>query len=244
MSGIKNMLNWFVTIETDEKEEVPEEAANPDPEVAAKAALERAEQGPVGKPVNPPRQIKAMNIDTNAGRLPNAGLGELSKLFDSDPILASPDDIYTSHGLTRSDTPGFHIFKVEDLLGSKHLTGLDNRVKRASILVALEANQVTVETVIQDAVARDNALDQHEEMLCEEITELENEITQRNHAIESEIEAFLKGKQLEIAENRQRLEEKQAAFAEWRTIKQREEERLSNAVSGLVNPETNPITRS
>src|SRR5262245_10309729 len=54
---------------------------------------------------------------------------------------------------------GFTILKVSDMLQSEHLQNMTPEVKRNAILVALEAAEVKVDEIVQDAMKRRRALD-------------------------------------------------------------------------------------
>ena len=242
--SMKKMLNWFVTVEPEAGAKVPKQAADKDPEVAAEAALARAEEGPVGREVEP-RRVRDLDVDFKAGRLDENQTADLGSMFDGameTGTLPSPDEIYTSHALPTSTDEGFHVFHVERLLDSKYLQGLGRQVKKASILVALEANQVSIEGVIQDTISRDNALDQTEELLRAELDVAEHDIKTRNTEIEEEIALFLEEKRKEMSDNRALLQQKQNDFDQWLVVKRQEEMRLYNTVSILVEEHANPIT--
>lgn len=247
MSTMKKVFGWFVTIEPGEGESAgspPAEAAHEDPDEAARAAVEyvqaqESERGAQAPSASAVRRVSELDLDLDAGRLSDEAL---SAHFGEGSELAQPiDDIYEQHGLSRSDAPGFHVFGIEKLLTSQHLSGLDRRVKRASVMVTLEAAQVGVPSVLQDAVARDNALDQHEEAFRASLEQLEFEVSERVKAIEEEMASFLEQKRQEMADERARLRAQQDAFAEWQRIKRDEERRLFEIV-GVLADEQNPIT--
>jgi hypothetical protein len=68
------------------------------------------------------------------------------------------DQIYDSAEIHAPDH-GYTILKVAEMLQSEHIRGLPAEVKRNSILLALEASNVKLQDVIEDAVKRDRALD-------------------------------------------------------------------------------------
>ena len=101
---------------------------------------------------------------------------------------------------------------------------------------------MSIEGVIQDAISRDNALDQTEELLRAELDVAEHDIKTRNTEIEEEIALFLEEKRKEMSDNRALLQQKQNDFDQWLVVKRQEEMRLYNTVSILVEEHANPIT--
>lgn len=239
MGTFKRFAELFVTIEEDESDEVPAEAADEDLDVAVPAARERVESGPpVGRPVAE-RRVREYVEDPDAGH------------FDEEAFASSPpepaagdaplDAVYRAAGLPTAGDPGFTIFKVEKILHSEHLAGLGDKAKAASVLVTLEASGVGLTAVIQDAVARDNALDQYEAMLRSGIDDFAMNVEIENASIEQEIAEYLEEKRQQVADNNAKLAEAREQYDSWRTKKQQEEERIFNAVAPFVAE--NPITR-
>jgi hypothetical protein len=231
-------MGWFVTIEDDEADEVPAEAASEDIDTAAKAARERAEAGPVGHETGG-KKVADYVEDPYAGSIDEEALaGATPDLANEEQTF---DEVYGAAGLEPANSSRFTIFKVEKLLQSQHLQGLPEKTKASSVLVALEANNVKLNAIIQDAVSRDKALDEYDKMLKRDIKNLESDIEIKNAEIEAEIEDFLQRKKEQIANNNQQLEQARELYATWNLRKQQEEERLFEAVSPFVDQ--NPITR-
>lgn len=238
MSKLKDVMGWFVTIEDAEEDSVPADAASEDIETAAKAARQRAEEGPVGHETGG-KKVSDYVDDPYAGSIDEEALaGATPDLANEEKAF---DEVYAAAGLEPAGSKGFTIFKVEKLLKSQHLQGLPEKTKASSVLVALEANSVKLNAVIQDAVSRDKALDEYDKMLKRDIKNLETDIEIKNAEIEAEMQEFLKRKKDQIANNNQQLEQARELYATWNLRKQQEEERLFGAVSPFVNE--NPITR-
>lgn len=236
-SKLKSIMNFFVTVEDAEGDEIPEEAGSEDADVAAQAARQRAEAGPVGQPADGKRVADYVE-DPYAGSLDEEMLASNTPDIEGE---ATFDPIYAAAGLPVEADAAFTVFKVERLLNSEHLAGLGDRAKAASVLVALEANSIKLNTVIQDAVARDKALDNYDQMLRHDVKSLEASVEENNAAIEKQVEEFLQRKREEVAQNNRGLAEAKELYARWRMKKQAEEERLFAAVTPFVD--ANPITR-
>lgn len=240
MGKLKNVMEFFVEIEPEESDEVPEEAASDDPDVAAKAAKERAQQGPVGKTPDQPKKVREAASDPYAGSIDEAALSDAVDELDTDDPSQVFDEIYESAGLPPRDSEKFTIHKVEKLLESQHLQGMSDKVKQRSIMVTLESSDKNLDEVIQDAVARDKALDQYDGMLKKDVNDLQKQVEEENARIEQEIEEYLKRKKAQMQENKKKVEQARQMYEKWKGEKQSEEQRLLEAVSVFVDE--NPIT--
>lgn len=139
---------------------------------------------------------------------------------------------------------GYGVEKVGEMLQSKHLQTLGREVRATAVLAALEAAQVPVRDVLQDAVRRDKALDAFEAAKQREVQELRAEAERRIQAIKDEIEAILKAKNAELESLKKAGEAAQEAFVRLQARKRREEERLFEVVAHFVAGAENPITTS
>ena len=298
MAGLKKVMNWFVTIEPDEGDtDIPREAADPDPDVAAKAARERAEKGPVGRqpdnlkvgqarrsgaPMTLAEELAAEDarLAAEQGGASAGGGGDGFSMEELEAELAqkkrsrgsfgesgaggsineqmsggglggsgalqapmSPEEIFTQHGLG-GPQDGFNVYKVQQLLKSQYLATANDEVKRASLLVAMEASGVTPGDVLGDARDRDHALDSYDSMLQSEIEELELQVQAENEEIQAEVNRLLEEMRQKVAANNERLAEGREAYQQWKLRKQEAEEELFRSISLLVEPgHRNPVTR-
>ena len=139
---------------------------------------------------------------------------------------------------------GYGVDKVGEMLQSKHLQTLGREVRATAVLAALEAAQVPVKDVLQDALRRDGALDAFEEAKQREVQQLRAEAERRIQAIKDEIESVLKAKNAELESLKRAGEAAQEAFVKLQARKRREEERLFEVVAHFVAGSENPITTS
>jgi hypothetical protein len=138
---------------------------------------------------------------------------------------------------------GYGVDKVGEMLASKRLETLGRDVRATAVMAALEAAQVDVKDVIQDAVARDRAIDAFEAAKQREVQERHAETERRTKAIKDEMDAFLKAKNAELESLKKALESANEAFVKLQARKRREEERLFDVVAHFVASD-NPITTS
>ena len=137
---------------------------------------------------------------------------------------------------------GYGIDKVAEMLESKRLSPLGREVKAAAVMAALEAAQVPVREVIQDAVLRDKALDAFEAAKEREVGELRQASEARLGALKAEMDAYLRAKNAEIEQLKQAGEQAAAAFVKLQERKRREEQRLHDVVAHFIEGADNPVT--
>jgi hypothetical protein len=137
---------------------------------------------------------------------------------------------------------GYGVDKVGEMLESKRLAPLGREVKAQAVMAALEAAQVSLRDVIQDAVLRDKALDAFEAAKEHELGGLKAQSEQRMQAIKDEIDGFLRQKNAEIEELKRAVDGAGGALAQLKARKQREEDRIHAVVAHFVEGADNPIT--
>jgi hypothetical protein len=136
----------------------------------------------------------------------------------------------------------YGVDKVQEMLESKRLSSLGREVKATAVLAALEAAQVPIRDVVQDAVLRDKALDDFEAAKEAEVKELKARSEARVAAIKDEIDALLREKNAEIEGLKKAAEDAERAFVELQARKRKEEDRLHEVVSHFIEGPENPIT--
>jgi hypothetical protein len=137
---------------------------------------------------------------------------------------------------------GYGVDKVGEMLESKRLAPLGREVKAQAVMAALEAAQVSLRDVIQDAVLRDKALDAFEAAKEHELGGLKGQSEQRIQSIKDEIDEFLRQKNAEIEELKRAVDGAGSALTQLKTRKQREEDRIHAVVAHFVEAADNPIT--
>ncbi len=135
---------------------------------------------------------------------------------------------------------GFTITKVAEMLRSEHIRNLPRDVKKSSVLVALEAAGAPIQSVIEDAVKRDRALDTFERVQERALTDLEARKTKENQEIQAELDRITAEHRARMQSNTDEVAKEREKFFGWRLKKQEEEQKISDAVSYFVTE--NPIT--
>lgn len=126
------------------------------------------------------------------------------------------------------------------MLQSEHIRALPADVKTKSIMVALDAAGITIREIVEDAVARDRALDTYERVLQKHLEDLRAQKEVENQRLEEEINQKVAELRARVAENNQELSQEQESLMAWRTKKRQEEEKIADAVGYFVTE--NPVT--
>ena len=159
-------------------------------------------------------------------------------------VAASVEDFGAVYQEAGIELPlhGYGVDKVAEMLESKRLAALGKEVKATAVMAALEAAQVPIREVIQDAVLRDKALDAFEAAKESEISELRARSEARVTTIQSEMEAYLREKNAEIEALKKAGEGAVQAFQKLQERKRREEQRLHDVVAHFIEGAENPVT--
>jgi hypothetical protein len=150
--------------------------------------------------------------------------------------LPSFDEIYRKSTFkTSSTTADWHILKVADMLNSDHLRGLSPAAKHSALLMALEAADVAVEDILQDAVQRQRVLNDCEETQFRILEEGEKVRMRENERLTAEMESVCAQYRGRITTGMQEIEHARETFREWQSSKEREQRRIAEAASACVS---------
>jgi hypothetical protein len=152
------------------------------------------------------------------------------------------EGIYKASGI-KEPPHGFSAYKVLEILSSPDFAGLDARARAAALSGFLKMNPsgpVPISDVIQDAVARDQALDNFETFLRKKLETRSTELDRETAALQAEIDELTRRNQEKMEVNRRALEGEKQRFAEWQARKRIEERKLFDAVGPFV--EQNPVS--
>jgi len=144
-------------------------------------------------------------------------------------------EIYRAAGIM-SPRRGYSIEKVVEMVNSEHIRGLSKELKRAAVLMALNAAGVLIGEVVQDAKARQHALDAYE---VEQKKQLEGEWARKeeeNSRIEAELERVKAQYMLRMSRNMDAVARQKAIFATWLETKQQQCQNISEAAELCLKP--------
>lgn len=156
---------------------------------------------------------------------------------DAQVELLSMEDIYRMAGIL-NPRKGYSINKIVEMLRSEHLRGLSKELKRASVLMALDAAGIPVEEVLQDAKARREAIDSYE---AEQRKQFEAQLARKaeeNVQIQAELERVKARYTERLRRNLDGMAREKATFGNWLTLKQQEAQSMAEAVDLCVKAPT------
>jgi len=196
------------------------------PESRSPAIEEPRNESPAGPP---PPTISERNRNDERSRTDSSGNGKLSSF----------EEIYHKSSFrTATSTAAWDILKVADMLNSEHLHGLSPAGKHSALMMALEAADVAVEDMLQDAVQRQRVLNEYEDEQRRRMEGFEKTKLAENELLGQEMEGICSQYRMRIASGVQEIERERATFREWQERKDREQRRISEAASACVSGES------
>jgi hypothetical protein len=173
----------------------------------------------------------------HAHPLSPASVGDSSHGFAIE--LSSMEDIYRAAGIV---TPrrGYSVTKIAEMLHSEHIHGLAKDMRRAAVLMALDAAEVPVEEVLRDAKIRQQAIDNYEAQQRRQIEAEWARKSEENAQIQAELERVKSHYMERIKRNMEGMAREKAAFGSWLTMKQQESQSMSEAVDLCLKPVAAP----
>ena len=171
---------------------------------------------------------------------------EMETRFQVD--LMPMEDIYRAAGIA-NPRKGYSIHKVLEMLSSQHVVGLTKEMKRTTVMVALEAADVSLGEVQQDAKARQEALHRYE---SEQTKLFEAEWARKAEEtirIAEELERVKAQYAERVKRNLDEVAREKALFDRWLTIKQEEVRSISTAVDlclkrEVAEPDIGPLAKA
>jgi hypothetical protein len=152
-----------------------------------------------------------------------------SRLVPSFQVQLLPvEDIYRAAGII-NPPKGYSVSKVVEMLRSEHIRGLSPEMKRAAVLMALDAAGVPLAQVQQDAKARQEALDSYEAAQTEQVDAEWARKAEEVSQIQAELESIKAHYQARITRNLEGVAREKATFGTWQTMKQQEVESMAEA---------------
>lgn len=143
--------------------------------------------------------------------------------------LSPMEEIYRAAGIM-NPTRGYSITKVVEMLNSEHIRDSSKDMKRAAVLMALEAAGTTVEQLQKDANARQDALDSHEAQQRKQVEAEWARKAEEVVQIQAEMESIKAHYTARISRNLDGVARQKATFADWVSVKQQECQGIAEAV--------------
>ncbi len=144
--------------------------------------------------------------------------------------LLSCEDIYRACGILGVGSK-YDIAKIVEMLNSKHIRELPKDVRRASVLMALDAAGTSVDEVLTDAARRQHALNSYETGQQKLFEQFEADKIRENGQINVEIERVAARYTDRIRQNLEQVAREKEAFRNWQAKKELEIQRIAEAVA-------------
>lgn len=171
---------------------------------------------------------KRASIDSAISRVPSQNRPGLAAPAPPSTLLQL-EDIYRAKGIVGLRM-GYNINKVIEMLGSDHARDLPSEMKRASVLMALDAAGVPLDDVLRDAALRLDALNTYEADQEKHLAEYESQKVQENAEIQAEMERVTAHYLERLKRNMDEVTQMRSPFAAWQAMKQQEAQKIAEAV--------------
>ena len=160
-----------------------------------------------------------------------------SKLRDSrtpkaDGSQIAVESIFKRAGLPSADS-AFTVYRLEELFADENIADLSLSGRVSAIRAILKSHGVDVAQLFDDAVARKDALEDHDERLRQNIAKVEEQVLQENATLQAEIEEFANPRLLRMEANEQRIERLQNDYERWNERKLAEQGRIVSILEPL-----------
>ncbi len=153
--------------------------------------------------------------------------------------LLSYEDIYRAAGILRPRS-GCEIGKVVEMLHCERMRGLPEEVKRASVLMAIEAGGALPDDLLKDATERQRALEQYEAGQRKQLEDFEARKAQESAQLEAEMARVTAHYAERIKANQDQVAAEKEALRSWQMLKQNESQRISEVIELCGKPATRP----
>lgn len=149
--------------------------------------------------------------------------------------LLPMEEIYLAAGIV-NPRKGYSINKVVDMLNSEHVRALPQEMKRAAVLMALDAAGIPIDQIQQDAKARQDALNSYEAAQKKQADAEWLRKGEENAQIQTELERVKANFMARIRRNLEEVAREKTRFSEWLDTKHQEIQKMSDAVDLCLKP--------
>jgi hypothetical protein len=153
--------------------------------------------------------------------------------------MLSYEDIYHAAGIM-NPASGYGIAKVVEMLNSERIRDLSKEVKRASILMALDAAGTRLDDVLADATRRQDALTRYEAGKKKQIEEFESAKAREIKDVEDEMERVRAHYAERIQRNRDLVAQEKEGLRNWQMAMQHEIQRIAEVIE-LCGKQAAPV---
>ena len=150
-------------------------------------------------------------------------------LTGSQSNLLSYEDIYHAAAIL-TPRSGYGVHKVVDMLNSDRIRELSKDIKRASVLMALDAAGTSPDELLKDATHRQQALNSYEAGQQKQLEEFEAQKAQENTKIQAELDHVTAHYADRIKQNDEQVVREKETLRNWQMAKQHESQRISEVI--------------
>jgi hypothetical protein len=173
-------------------------------------------------------QTRTITLDELTSKIKMEGVRELADL--STELSVSFEEIYNAAGV-KDTTAGWNVERLQELLTSERLRGMDRAAVQRETLGVLAAEKVDPADLVKGAVLRDQALDAFESVISKKKQERQGIRERRLSELSAEIAAL----ENERARIKQTIADEEQRWNDWRQRKRRREREIANAVGFLID---------
>jgi hypothetical protein len=182
---------------------------------------------------------KAINTETPVNK---SQPHPAESLTGSQSNLLSYEDIYHAAGIL-TPRSGYGVHKVVDMLNSDRIRELSKDIKRASVLMALDAAGTSPDDLLKDATHRQQALNSYEAGQQKQLEEFEARKAQENTKIQAELDRVTAHYVERIKQNHDQVVREKEALRNWQMAKQHENQRISEIIELCAKqPASTPVS--
>ena len=223
---------WLDLAPWNNKQESPDEVKG---EASGEASSEAGVEA-IAEPRENPRIEKEKVMSNTATQSPEKSAGHSSREVPAFQVELLPtEEIFRAAGITMPRR-GYSVAKVIEMINSEHIRSLSKEMKRAAVLMALDAAGISVEQIQRDAKARQDALDSYENTQKKqaetEWARKADEIAQ----IQSELESIKAHYSARISRCTEALSRDKSRFSAWVATKDQETRNMAEAVELCGKP--------
>ena len=187
-----------------------------------------------GNNSNPKGQVNNIDAKSNRDNQPTI-MARATGLPPNQGSLLSLPDICLAVG-SMSSRLGYNIDAVSSMLDSNHLQGMTNDVKKASVLMAVEAAGIPIGELLQDGAKPLDALNSYEATERKRFEEYETRKSQESAQIQLEIERMTAHCLDRIEHNLVEVTQAKDAFLNCQTSKLKESQPVADAIALFTKP--------
>ena len=143
--------------------------------------------------------------------------------------LLSYEDIYRAAGILSAGS-GYGVHKVAEMLNSSRIREFSKDIKRASVLMALDAAGTSPDELLRDATRRQKALDSYEAAQKKQLEQFEARKAEEDAGIQQEMERVNAHYAERIQQNHDQVAREKEALRNWQMAKQYESQRIAEVI--------------